>query len=201
MANWTFPLAGSPVPPTPAPPSSGNVQGPVGSGAIISGGLQSSETADLPEMSGELNAVVQAIRSYLRDYPELNRLIKGVEHSNRQIIHAIADTLDDFNTTPPFTKVGIKNFPSMSLFMRGCVCFLLESVGLLMTRNHLNFSDGGLQVGINDKTPYIQSWLSLMRNTYEDKKVKIKIAMNIEGAWGGGLQSEYSYVNNFYGAW
>jgi hypothetical protein len=141
------------------------------------------------------------VRSFMRDYPELNRLIAGTESSNRQIVWAIMDTLDDFNTEPPFTNFSMTTFPSMSLLIRGVVCSLLESIGLLQTRNHLSFNDGGLQVGVNDKTPFIQAWLQLFRNSYEDKKKKIKVAYNIESAWGGGVGSEYRFCNNYYGDW
>lgn len=157
--------------------------------------------SDVPNAVLELNDIVGQVRMYLRDFPELNRLIRGEESSNRQIIWAIMDTVDDFNTTPPFTKFTLLNFPSKSLFIRGVACSLLESVGLLQTRNHLNFSDGGIQVGISDKTPFIQSWLSVLRNSYEEKKMRIKVAYNIETAWGGGVFSEYRLANTFYGEW
>lgn len=154
-------------------------------------------TADL-----ELNNFVQQVRSFMRDYPELNRLISGVESSPRQIVWAIMDTLDDYNTSPPLIgRVGLSNFPSKSLLIRGVVCSLMESIGLLQTRNHLPFNDGGIQVGINDKTPFIQSWLQVFRNSYEEKKLRLKTAINIESAWGGGIQSEYFFVNSFYGVW
>ena len=155
----------------------------------------------LPKVDLHLDSFIQTVRTYLRDYPELNRLIKGVENTNRQIVWAMADALDDFNTTPPFTSHGLGSFPSASLLLRGTVISLLESVGLLQTRNHLSFSDGGLQVGINDKTPYIQSWLQLLKNSYEEKKKLLKVAYNIENGWGGGVFSEYRFVNNFYGEW
>jgi hypothetical protein len=157
--------------------------------------------SNLPNADLELNAMVAQVRAFLRDYAELNRLIAGVENSNRQIVWAIFDALDDFNTTPPFTFFGISNFPSKSLLVRGTVISLLESVGLLQTRNHLSFSDGGLQVGVSDKTPFIQSWIQLFRNSYEEKKLRLKVAYNIESAWGGGIHSEYRFVNNFYGEW
>lgn len=154
-----------------------------------------------PNANLELNHFIQQVRTFLRDYPELNRLVAGVENSNRQIVWAISDTLDDFNTTPHFTNFGLTNFPSKSLLLRGVTCTLLESVGLLQTRNHLQFSDGGIQVGINDKTQFIQAWLQLFRNSYEEKKTRIKVAINIENAWGGGVDSEYRFINNFYGEW
>lgn len=155
----------------------------------------------LPNAQLNLDDFVNNVREYMRDYPELNRLIAGVESSNRQIIWALLDTLDDFNTTPPFTQFSLNSFPSRSLLLRGVVCTLLESIGLLQTRNHLQFSDGGITVGINDKTPFIQSWLNILRNKYEDGKLKLKVSYNIESAWGGGLHSEFRFINNFYGEW
>lgn len=160
------------------------------------------QASSIPSAEVELNAFVKTVRMFLRDTPELNRLIDGVENSDRQIVWAIADALDDFNTTPPFiTRVGLSSFPSKSLLLRGTVIALLQSIGLLQTRNHLSFSDGGIQVGVNDKTPFIQSWIQLFKNDYEEKKQRIKVAINIESAWGGGIHSEFAYVNSFYGNW
>jgi hypothetical protein len=142
------------------------------------------------------------VREFMRDHAELNRLIQGVEHSPRLVLWAIADALEDWNTTPPLIgAVGITNFPSKGLLLRGAVINLLESVGLLMTRNHLTFSDGGIQVGVSDKTPLIHAWLRMFRANYETKKLRLKIAINIERAWGGGVHSEYTWVNGFYGGW
>jgi len=160
------------------------------------------EGSDLPVANiSSLDHFVNQVRTFLRDYKELNRLIQGEESSNRQIIWAIADALDDFNNTPPFTRFTVTSFPSKSLLIRATVISLLESIGLLQTRNHLSFSDGGIQVGISDKTPFIQSWLQLFRNTYEEKKTRLKVSYNIESAWDGGVFSEYRFVNGFYGEW
>lgn len=156
---------------------------------------------DLPSADLQLKSFVQTVRMFMRDYPELNRLIAGVESTNRQIVWAVADALDDFNTTPPFTGFGLSTFPSKSMLVRATVISLLQSIGLLQTRNQLSFSDGGIQVGINDKTPFIQSWLQLFSNSYEEKKLRLKVSYNIESAWGGGVHSEFRFVNNFYGEW
>lgn len=159
------------------------------------------EQSFLPSSNTRIDEFVNTVRVFMRDYPELNRLVAGVENSNRQIVWAILDCLDDFNTTPPFTNFDLHNFPSRSLLLRGTVCTLIESIGLLQTRNHLQFSDGGITVGINDKTPFLQSWLQVFRNAYEDKKLKLKVGYNIESAWGGGIHSEFRFINNFYGEW
>lgn len=156
----------------------------------------------LPEFDIPLQQIISLVRAYLRDYPELNRLIKGEEHSDRMIAWAVFDCIDDWNSTPPLIgAVSLNSFPSRSLLLRGTVINLLESVGLLQTRNHLTFSDGGIQVGVSDKTPLLQSWIQLLGNKYEEKKLKLKIAMNIEGGWGSGVHSEYLWTNGFYGGW
>lgn len=159
------------------------------------------ESANLPRADQEMNSFVNQVRLFMRDYEELNRLVAGEESNNRQIMWALLDALDDFNTTPPFTRFGIYDFPSRSVLMRMTVCSLLESIGLLQTRNHLQFSDGGITVGINDKTPFLQSWIGLFRSRTDAKIERLKVAYNIENAWGGGIHSEFRFVNNFYGEW
>ena len=164
-------------------------------GAGILGGF-------IPARKLAVKQMIGLTREFLRDHAQLNRLIAGVEHSDRLIAWSIMDTIDDWNTTPPLIgPVGIENFPSRRLLMRGTVINLLESSGLLQTRNHLTFSDGGIQVGISDKTALIQSWIQLFKNDYESKKLRYKVAANIEGAWGGGVHSEYLWTNGFYGGW
>lgn len=156
----------------------------------------------LPSVKSAFEQFASVVREFMRDHAELNRLTQGVEHSDRLIMWAIADCIDDWNTTPPLIgPVGITNFPSRHLLLRGTVINLLESLGLLQTRNHLTFSDGGIQVGVSDKSPLIQSWIQMYRNAYEVKKNKLKVAINIEGGWGGGVHSEYLWTNGFYGGW
>jgi len=155
----------------------------------------------VPSTNLPITQFIGMIRLYLRDYAELNRLIKGEEHSDRMIAWAVMDALDDYNKTPPLTSYALTNFPSSSLLRLGTVVNLLESIGLLQTRNHLTFSDGGIQVGVSDKTPLLQAWIQMLQNKYEDKKQKLKIAINIENGWGGGVNSEYLWTNGFYGGW
>lgn len=159
------------------------------------------ESANVPRAELELNTFANHVRVFMRDYSQLNRLISGEESSNRQIMWAILDALDDYNSSPPFTNFGLANFPSKHVLIRMTVVSLLESVGLLQTRNHLQFSDGGITVGINDKTQFLQSWIQLFRSRTDAKIERLKVAYNIEQAWGGGIHSEFRFVNNFYGEW
>jgi len=147
---------------------------------------------------------VAMVRLYTRDLPELNRLIAGEESTDRMIMWAVLDALDNFNGTPHFTDLSLEELlgrNQRSLMLRMTVEALLESVGLLQTRNHINYSDGGINVGVNDKTPLIMNWLQYYRSFTEQKIQKVKVAMNIEGILGPsnpGVHSELFAVNSSY---
>jgi hypothetical protein len=143
---------------------------------------------------------VREVRMYLRDFAELNRLITGEESSDRMIAWAVMDALDDINNSPPLiSKYTVENFPNRSLLLRGAVISLLESVGIMQTRNQLNFSDGGIQVSVSDKAPMIMQWLNFLKSSYEDKKTRWKIAVNIQQAFtGSAITSDYYFLGGIY---
>ena len=149
----------------------------------------------------ELFALIGMVRAKMRDYPELNRLIDGRETSDREIAFAIVEAIDDFNNTPPLIqRFTVENFPSPSLLIRGAIVNVLESVGLLQTRNQMSYSDGqGVQVSVSDKAPILMNWIQLFVNQYEQKKFRLKQALNLRGALnGGGVPSEYVLVNGIF---
>ena len=147
---------------------------------------------------------VQSIRYYLRDFPELNRLIDGEESSDKMIAWAIIDAIEDFNGTPPV--LGTYTFSQLiqqgqaSLLRKGAIINLLISVGILQTRNNLPFSDGGLNVAVSDKTPLLQSWISILTPQWEQKKKEIKSVWNVESLFGegSGTHTEYFLLDGYY---
>lgn len=142
-----------------------------------------------------LARLVERIRNFIRDHEELNRLTLGKENSDSDILEAIEDVINDFNNTPPFYNIfNLTNLPPLNIVKLGAVVYLLKSVGLLNTRNGIQYSDGGVNVNM-DKTPAIQAWIQMIQNEYEEKKAKYKIAANIENAWGVGVSSEYVLIN------
>lgn len=152
----------------------------------------------VPRIDPTLAAFVQEIRAYMRDYSELNRLTDGEENSDRMIVWAVIDTLEDFNSTPPPISLPFSQIPK-SLLRYGVVTTLLESVMLLSARNHLAYSDGGINVNL-DRTPLLMQMREMMRNTYDMKKKEFKIAKNIEGAYESS-PSEYFLLTGYYGVW
>jgi hypothetical protein len=167
-----------------------------------------SSLTSIPGVSPATVAFVALVRNYLRDFTELNRIVAGEESSDRQILWAIFDALSDFNGTPPFLgNVAIEQLLEKSqhgLLLRMTVCSLVESVGLLQTRNHINYSNGGISVGVNDKTPMLMNWLQYYKSTTEQMKQRVKVSMNIEGILGSsnvGVMSEYWAINGTYAAY
>lgn len=158
----------------------------------------------LPGVTPMFRAFVQMVRGYTRDFPELNRIIAGEESTDRQIAWSVLDALSDFNGTPHFTMLSIDDLLQRNqhaLLMRMTVISLIEQVGLLQTRNHINYSTGGINVGVNDKTPMLMQWLQYFKASTEQMKQRVKVALNIEGILGpsnSGVFSEYWAVNGTY---
>jgi len=156
--------------------------------------------ADVSEAQKDLAKFVSTLRQYLRDFPELNRLIDGQETSDRMLAWAVIDALDDFNNSPPHIGVfTVSNFPYRSLLLRGSVIAVLESVGLLQMRNQMQYSDGGITVSVSDKAPMIMQWISMLQSTYETKKMNYKMSMNIQNALqGDGIMTDYYFLGGYY---
>lgn len=159
----------------------------------------------IPGVSDTFNAFIQTVRLFTRDHPQLNRLVKGEESSDRMIAWAILDFLSDFAGTPPnlgyysLEDLFVMHYQSFAL--RGTVVALMQSVGILQTRNHLQFSDGGISVGVSDKAPMLMQWIRDFQNKYEQEKVQRKVALNIANVLvsPSGNHSEYFFVNGWYG--
>lgn len=155
-------------------------------------------SASLPK---NLLSIIALVRAKMRDFPELNRLIEGRETSDREIAFALMECIDDFNMTPPLLGTfTIDNFPSISLLINGSVINILSSVGLLQTRNHMSYSDGqGIQVSVSDKGPQLMNWMNLFTQNYEQKKFRLKQAINLGNALNGSaVSSEYALINGYF---
>jgi hypothetical protein len=158
----------------------------------------------IPGMTDAFRSFVESVRAYTRDYPELNRLIAGEESTNRQIAWAVLDAISQFNGTPHLTNYSLDDLLQRNqtmLMRRLTVICLVEQVGLLQTRNHINYSTGGINVGINDKTPMLMQWLQYFRSYTDQLLTRVKVALNIEGILGpsnSGIFSEYWSVNCTY---
>ena len=176
------------------------MSGPIGGGGAFTGSIGVPPEIDDPAIT----KIAEYVRFFMRDYPELNRLTDGYDHSTRHVKWAILDTLSDWSSTPPFlgqdlTLIINRNW--ISVFVRGVVINLLESIGILHLRNHLAYSDGGVNVQ-TENPQMIQSWLNMFKSTYEQKRQRLLVALNIENLLSpavGGVHSELYFINSFFG--
>lgn len=158
----------------------------------------------LPGVTPSFRSFVQMARGFIRDFPELNRVVSGEESSDRQIAWSVLDALSDFNGTPHLTNLSLEDLLIRNqhhLLLRMTVISLIEQVGLLQTRNHINYSTGGINVGVNDKTPLLMGWLRYFKSYTDQRKQHVKVALNMEGILGpsnSGVFSEYWAVNASY---
>lgn len=135
----------------------------------------------------------------MRDHPELNRLITGEESSNRLIEYCAILAMDEFNTTPPFSSFTIINFPSRVILLYLTIIHLLQSVGLLKSRNRLDYNDGGFSVRTEQQDQLYQRWIQIFRSQVDPHILRLKVALNIEGGWDSGVGSEYGWIHGWYG--
>jgi hypothetical protein len=142
----------------------------------------------------------QEVRAYIRDFPELNRLISGEESSNRMIAYCAHLAVDEFNTTPPLIGMSdISNFPSRSILLQLTLVHLLTSVGILHSRNRFSYNDGGYSVETEQQETLYQRWIQLFRSQLQPRIQQLKVARNIQGGWGAGIGSEYGWIHGWYG--
>jgi len=59
-------------------------------------------------ISDTMRAHTQLVRTFMRDFAELNLLIRGEESSDRMLAWATYDFVSDFNSTTPFTGIGLE---------------------------------------------------------------------------------------------
>ena len=140
-----------------------------------------------------------AVRGYIRDFPELNRLVTGEESSDRMIQYCVFLALDEYNTTPPLTGNTVSDFPSRVILLQLTVIHLLTSVGILKSRNRFVYNDGGFSVQTEQQDATYLQWISLLRSQVEPKLTRLKVALNISGGYGAALPSEYTWINSWYG--
>jgi len=126
--------------------------------------------------------MVDRIRTRARDFAPLNRLISGEEHSDRMIMMALHDIIDDFNASPP--PVGaffVANFPNRLILITGALAILIESAALLYARNDLAYASTGTTVQFGQSREYMHI-AATMWQQYEVKKKELKTSINAQQA-------------------
>lgn len=137
-----------------------------------------------PGINKTRQELVKALRTFLGDTVQENRLVAGVEISDDKLGLALDMALDEYNHFPPFEQRTFLTFPSLTLIIHGGAIQALIMAGLVQSRNYLNFSDGGIQEVISDKAAAYQAWIGQLMSRYQAEALNLKTSLNMEQNFG-----------------
>ena len=142
-------------------------------------------------------AYINALKDFLKDYPELNRLLKFREESAPNLLGLYLSIAMSFlNSIPPLiASFDYSNFPIPGLLIHQAAIEALISNGICQARNDLTYNNGGITVKISDKERYLSIIQILSRIT--DAEInnfkQLKVSINIDSCWGG-INSPYAVI-------
>jgi hypothetical protein len=128
---------------------------------------------------------IEEVREYISDYSVNNYLLEGEEMSDTYITLSISLAVDAYNTITPRSAVTEASFPSKSILLWGTIWQMYTGKALLLARNTMNYSDGGLQIPIEERAQLYQSLAQQFQGQFQESAQKLKIQMNMESGWGG----------------
>lgn len=147
---------------------------------------------------GVLQNLIDSFRLTIGDdEPERNILFKKAQmYSDEKVLNLLFRAVSDINGGVPLTNFSIFEIArdiDDTLIVDGAVIFALIGEGILQTRNQLNYSDSGLQIGMFDKTQMYQGWISMLMNNYFQAKQALKeTILTKHSQTFYGIESEFS---------
>lgn len=133
----------------------------------------------------------EEVRAYLSDSPEDNHLLDGVEFSDARIELAAKMAVSDFNAMPPLSSHPVETFPYVSILLDGILHHLFKGQSALSARNTMSYSDGGLQIPIEERFQYYEALSEMYGKYFISKARDLKSHLNMESTWGH-ISSDYS---------
>jgi len=133
----------------------------------------------------------EQVRIYIKDRADSNYLITGEEFSDERIELAMELTVDTFNFMTPTTNYDLTSFPSKAILLYGTLANLFSGQSALAARNQMSYSDGGLNIPIEERFQLYQSLAAQYGQQYSDLSKQWKIQANMESGWGG-VSSDYA---------
>ena len=142
-------------------------------------------------------------RSFLRDFAQLNLLIDAEETDEKSLLMCLQLAIVDVNSTPPPTQWPLYTMLDrgyVHILLYGTLVYVMESLMILETRNHLNWQEGGQLLGLQDRSPLLEQRARYFRDVFQTKLVQKKISDSINDAMclgDTGVHSEYWLINGW----
>jgi len=133
---------------------------------------------------------IDEVREYLSDYAPNNYLIDGEEVTNTYISLCMNLGVDAYNSMTPVSRYSEGNFPSKQILLWGTCWNIYNGKALLLARNTMQYSDGGLQVPIEERAELYKGIADSFRAQFREAAQALKIQHNIECGWGSVSSDE-----------
>jgi hypothetical protein len=131
------------------------------------------------------------VREYLRDSVGNNLLIDTEEFNDVVINLAMDLACSEFNMMPPSSAVDRFMFPNKALLMSGTLYKMFYGQAALLARNTMQYSDGGLQIPIEERFALYQSLAAMYKEDFQSSCRMLKISINMDEGWGE-VRSDYA---------
>jgi hypothetical protein len=128
--------------------------------------------------------IVEDVRRFMMDRPELNTLFEGVRWSSEDIDKAAEFVVDAFNSWPPVLDANrhtVETFPWRYLLLMGIAGHLLRGAAIGEASNHLTYSAAGVSVGDRDKASIFLDLGNAWWREFQESAKQIKVAQNVNG--------------------
>lgn len=130
------------------------------------------------------------VREFVSDYAGNNHLLDGEEFSNTFINLCRDLAIDEWNGIPPRSRNDLTNFPSKSILLYGTLWKMFDGKATLLARNTMSYSDGGIQIPIEERAELYLGLAKTFRGQFIDSAQKLKTHLNMESGWGSVSSDE-----------
>lgn len=135
-------------------------------------------------MSINQKLTTQEVREFTSDYAANNYLIEGEEMTDTYIALCMTLAVEAYNSITPVGNVGLQNFPSKAILLWGTLWMCYDGKALLLARNTMEYSDGGLSIPIEERAALYQSLAANFQSRFMEVAKNQKIQQNMESGWG-----------------
>jgi hypothetical protein len=151
--------------------------------------------------------LVTQVRDQIQDHAATNELFEGLELTDDQIAKAIVDVVDDWNyTPPPLTVVSPTDLLAIATngairvaVIRGASARCLRVIAMRHAKNDMPFTAGNTTIQAHAIWRNILQLAETLTAEYESSKTRIKVGLNILGAFTQAPSELDRYYGYGYG--
>lgn len=127
---------------------------------------------------------IDEVREYVSDYAPNNYLIDGEEFTDTFIALCMDLGIDSYNTMTPRSNFNAYTFPSKMILLLGTCAQMYQAKATLLARNTMQYSDGGLQIPIEERAEMYLGLANSFRTQFREAAQPLKVQQNMESGWG-----------------